>query len=102
MNERPQPGGSSPATPADAVLQGEIEVVTFHNPQTLYTVLRIAPEEGYDDPQASTLWRSTRVTAVGELDQPSPGQRLKLSRDARAPHRRQARPQRDRRHLPRA
>lgn len=79
MNERPQPGGNSPATPADAVLQGEVEVVTFHNPQTLYTVLRMAPEEGYDDPEASTLWRSTRVTAVGELDQPSPGQRLKLS-----------------------
>jgi exodeoxyribonuclease V alpha subunit len=60
------------------VLQGEVEVVTFHNPETQYTVLRIAPEEGFDDPNAQTLWRSTRVTAVGAMDRPSAGLRLRL------------------------
>jgi exodeoxyribonuclease V alpha subunit len=66
------------STALGTVLQGEVEVVTFHNPETQYTVLRIAPEEGFDDPNAQTLWRSTRVTAVGAMDRPSAGLRLRL------------------------
>ena len=74
-----QDDGSSDAKGAQgSLLQGEVEVVTFHNPETQYTVLRIAPEEGFDDPQAQTLWRSMRVTAVGSMDRPSAGLRLRL------------------------
>lgn len=68
-----------PAPAAEpGLLVGEIEVVTFHNPQTQYTVLKVAPEEGYDDPQAPNLWRSLRLSAVGPVDGPSPGQRVRL------------------------
>lgn len=78
MNDERDEAEGRAAASGSAVLQGEIEIVTFHNAETQYSVLRIAPEEGFDDPQASTLWRSTRVTAVGALDRPSAGQRLKL------------------------
>lgn len=42
-------------------LVGEVEVVTYHDDQSQYTVLRIAPEEGYDDPQAPSLDRKSVV-----------------------------------------
>ncbi len=60
-------------------LVGEVEVVTYHDDQSQYTVLRIAPEEGYDDPQAPSLWRSLRLSAVGAMVQPAAGQRLRLT-----------------------
>lgn len=74
----PEGTPASDAARPQSVLQGEVEVLTFHNPETLYTVLKIAPEEGYDDPSAPTLWRSTRLTAVGVLERPAVGQRLRL------------------------
>jgi exodeoxyribonuclease V alpha subunit len=61
------------------VLVGEIEVVTFHNAESQYTVLKLSPEEGYDDPLASSPWRSLRVTAVGSMERPTVGQRVKLN-----------------------
>lgn len=60
------------------MLQGEVEVVTFHSPQSQYTVLKISPEEGYDDPSAAGPWRSLRLTAVGPTELPAPGQRVRL------------------------
>ena len=68
MHERdPNPGQAERASAA-SVLQGEVEVVTFHSPESLYSVLKVAPERGYDDPEARTLWRQSRVTAVGEIE----------------------------------
>jgi len=67
-----------PSAAAGAVLQGEVEVVTFHNPQSQYSVLKISPDEGYDDPEAPGPWRSLRLTAVGAIERPTAGQRLRL------------------------
>jgi exodeoxyribonuclease V alpha subunit len=67
------PGTDAPGS----VLQGEIEVVTFHNPETLYSVLRITPEEGYGDPLAPAP-SAVRLTAVGTIEQPSKGVRVRL------------------------
>ncbi len=78
MSEESEDREPTTSTALGTVLQGEVEVVTFHNPETQYTVLRVAPEEGFDDPNAQTLWRSTRVTAVGAMDRPSAGLRLRL------------------------
>ncbi len=62
-----------------AELLGVVERVTFHSPESLYAVLRIRPERGYDPPLGSSaLFASDLATAVGKLDQPSPGLRLRL------------------------
>lgn len=60
------------------MLQGTVELVTFHNPESLYSVLRVSPERGYDDPESQSLFRAGRVGAVGSVDSPSPGVRLRL------------------------
>ncbi|MCC7014346.1 MAG: ATP-dependent RecD-like DNA helicase [Planctomycetes bacterium] len=74
------PAARAPTPPGSRsdVLQGLVEVVTFHSPESLYTVLKISPEEGYDDPLAPNLWRSMRLTAVGQIDAPNAGARLRL------------------------
>lgn len=59
----------------EQVLQGQVEVVTYHDEDNLYTVLRVFPERGYGDPEA--LLR-TRVAAVGPMTDPVEGQRLRL------------------------
>lgn len=61
------------------VLQGTVELVTFHNPDSLYTVLKISPERGYDDPDSQSPLRSHRVGAVGSMSAPSEGLRVRLS-----------------------
>jgi len=66
------------------VLQGTVEHVTFHNEESLYTVLRIIPERGYDDPYSPSPFRSARLTAVGPMPQPIVGQRLVLHGEWRA------------------
>src|SRR6478752_4062111 len=48
-----------PGPPGGAVLDGVLERVTFANPETGYTIARIAPERGAD-----------LITAVGPLVQP--------------------------------
>ncbi len=60
------------------VLQGSVEVVTYHRPESLYTVLRVSPEAGFSDEAARPLFRETRVVAVGPIPDPSEGQRLRL------------------------
>lgn len=62
-----------------SVLQGTVEIVTFHSEATLYTVLRIAPERGFDDPEAPSMFRSTRLTAVGPVARPVEGMRVRLT-----------------------
>lgn len=56
-------------------LQGELEVVTFHSEQSEYTVLRVLPERGYGDPDDLL---PGRVTAVGEMQSPAEGMRVRL------------------------
>ncbi|MDZ4773609.1 MAG: ATP-dependent RecD-like DNA helicase [Planctomycetota bacterium] len=61
-------------------LIGVVERVTFQSPDTLYSVLRIRPERGYDPPQGkNALFSSDLATAVGKLDEPSVGLRLRMS-----------------------
>jgi len=60
------------------VLQGTVELVTFHSEESLYTVLRLSPEAGFDDPRSPSLFRAGRVSAVGAMERPSPGVRLRL------------------------
>jgi exodeoxyribonuclease V alpha subunit len=59
-------------------IQGTVERVTFHNEESLYTVLRIVPERGYDDPESPILIGVGQLTAVGPLSRPFAGLRLKL------------------------
>jgi exodeoxyribonuclease V alpha subunit len=60
------------------VLLGTVERVTYHRPENLYTVLKLDPEEGYDDPGGPGLFRSQRLAAVGPMEQPREGLRVRL------------------------
>lgn len=62
---------------APEALQGVIEVVTYHDPETLYTVLKLAPEKGYEI-ASDDLFRPGRAAAVGRAVDPSQGQRVRL------------------------
>jgi exodeoxyribonuclease V alpha subunit len=74
---RPRPDG--PADGEQDVVQGVIELVTFHSKETLYSVIKLKPEKGYEDPEPFTgdLY-GARVAAVGPLPDPFEGQRLRL------------------------
>ena len=61
------------------VLQGLVEVVTYHDEKSLYTVLRVTPDSGYDAPSGSSLFVAERQTAVGRLAEPVEGMRLRLT-----------------------
>src|SRR5688572_10617652 len=71
-SERPASSGAD-----SQVLQGVVDVLTFHSPQSLYTVLKVWPERGYGDP-GTPGGRRTRVVAVGAMDSPLPGLRVRL------------------------
>ena len=62
-----------------ARLQGAIERVTYTDAATGYSVLRIAPEKGYEPPADASLFRATRVSAVGRADGPVAGLRVRLA-----------------------
>jgi len=55
-----------------------VEHVTFHSDESLYTVLTLDPEEGYGDPGRRSLFPSQRLVAVGPMERPAPGLRLRL------------------------
>jgi exodeoxyribonuclease V alpha subunit len=63
---------------APTLLQGTVELITFHSPESLYTVLKVSPERGYDDPASLALFRASRVGAVGTMPNPAVGLRLRL------------------------
>ncbi|MAF64921.1 MAG: ATP-dependent RecD-like DNA helicase [Planctomycetota bacterium] len=69
--------GGTPA--AATMLVGSVERVTYQSPETLYTVLRVSPERGYDDPEDPSMFRAERVTAVGKTPMPHAGQRVRLT-----------------------
>lgn len=55
-----------------------LERVSYAHESSLYSVLRIAPEPGYDPP-GKRLFRSDLVTAVGKVDQPPLDARVRLT-----------------------
>ncbi|TDJ67786.1 MAG: hypothetical protein E2O39_14205, partial [Planctomycetota bacterium] len=63
---------------AGTSFQGTIELVTYHDERSLYTVLRIAPETGFQAPVEGALFEPTRVTAVGRAADPAVGLRVRL------------------------
>ncbi|MEM7306852.1 MAG: ATP-dependent RecD-like DNA helicase [Planctomycetota bacterium] len=73
----PPPTHRETAAPG-TVLQGVIERVTYHDEGSLYSVLRILPERGYDDPKSLALVRM-QATAVGNTPAPADGQRVRLT-----------------------
>lgn len=71
------PSGSEPSEPrpGEDVLQGDIEIVTYHAEDSSYTVLKIMPERAYGDPEDLI---PGRVSAVGGMTGPAEGMRLRL------------------------
>lgn len=61
------------------ILQGTVERVTFADPSTLYCVLRIAPEKGYEPIREGSPFLSNLATAVGRTTAPGEGARVRLS-----------------------
>ncbi len=74
-----RPGGGGRSDAGREVLQGSIDSVVFHAADTLYTVLKVDPEAGYDDPGAATLFRARRLAAVGPMVEPAEGLRVRLT-----------------------
>ena len=61
------------------VLLGIVERVTYADERTLYTVLRIAPENDYEGPTGGDLFRPALLTAVGRTPAVSAGLRVRLT-----------------------
>ena len=76
--QRPEAPGSGEGGGGEALLQGVVERVTFRNPDSLYTVLRVSPERGYTDPEALLLVPGDRATAVGNGPEVAEGARVRL------------------------
>jgi exodeoxyribonuclease V alpha subunit len=74
----PAPRSEAAPAPGGQQLQGTVELVTFHNPESLYTVLKVSPERGYDDPESLSPLRASRVSAVGPMTSPGVGLRVRL------------------------
>ena len=82
----PGPGGHAPAVApsrepgedAQEVLQGLVDVVTYHDEQNLFTVLRVLPEEGFEAPGGGDLFAPRRITAVGRAPDAPEGARVRL------------------------
>ncbi len=58
---------------------GSVEHVTYHDPGSGFSVLRFAPETGYDPPQRRELFASNTYTAVGHAPEVLPGMRATLT-----------------------
>ena len=61
------------------ILQGTVERVTYADPGTLYCVLRIAPEKGYERLAGASPFLASLATAVGRSEDPGEGARVRLS-----------------------
>ncbi|MBK7642430.1 MAG: ATP-dependent RecD-like DNA helicase [Planctomycetes bacterium] len=78
MNRDETPAREGDPSPGREVVQGTVERVTYADATSLYTVLKIDPEKGYDIPAGRGPFRPTRVTAVGRVDAPTEGVRVRL------------------------
>ncbi len=78
MNRERTPGKEGDPGSGLEVVQGTIERVTYADPTSLYSVLKIDPEKGYVIPAGHGPFRPERVTAVGRVDAPSEGVRVRL------------------------
>ncbi|MFT7484211.1 MAG: exodeoxyribonuclease V alpha subunit [Candidatus Paceibacteria bacterium] len=58
-------------------VRGVIERVTYHDEGSLYSVLRVSPESGYEISDGS-LYRPKHITAVGKAHGPLAGQRVEI------------------------
>jgi exodeoxyribonuclease V alpha subunit len=74
-----RPGETDPREEPSERLVGTLETVTYHDPTSLYSVLRLAPEPGTHVPTEGTLFAPGRVTAVGRAASPTEGTRVRLS-----------------------
>lgn len=79
MERDARKGGGALASGEPARLQGAIERVTYTDAASGYSVLRIAPEKGYEAPPDASLFRMTRFSAVGRADGPVAGLRVRLT-----------------------
>ncbi len=59
-------------------LRGTIERVTYHDEDSLYSVLKVSPESGYELDDGS-LFRPTKITAVGKAHGPVTGLRVEIA-----------------------
>lgn len=60
-------------------LQGVVERVTYRHPDSDYTVAKISPERGYEDPEADTFQLlGNRITVVGNSQELAEGLRVRL------------------------
>ena len=69
---------SEPPPEGQQILQGLVKTVTYRDPATLFTVLRLAPEEDSCVPPEGSLFHSERVTAVGRTAEEPDGARVRL------------------------
>ncbi len=67
----------TPRRSDQAVLQGTVETLTFHNEETGFVVLKVTPETGYGDPEGAT-WMFPSAAAVGRMEHPNVGARVRL------------------------
>lgn len=79
MGEAPSEADSRGAKGGDEILQGTVERVTYADATSLYTVLRVLPEPGYEPRAGFGAFRPERVTAVGRAEGPSAGLRVRLT-----------------------
>ncbi len=73
--DRARSGASEPDAPP---LRGIVECVTYHNEETLYTVLKVYPDDGYEAPDGAREPLSGRITAVGKLPRVDSGMHVEL------------------------
>lgn len=73
-----EPGSKAPRVDPESELVGSVERVTYTHEESLYSVLRISPEKGYGPPPERHPFAPDLVTAVGRIDRPAPGLRVKL------------------------
>jgi exodeoxyribonuclease V alpha subunit len=78
LDQRPASERAAATGAEQGLLQGEVDAVTFHSPESLYTVLKLWPERGYEDPEGPQGGLRARVGAVGAMDGPASGLRVRL------------------------
>ncbi|MDG1490497.1 MAG: hypothetical protein P8R43_01310, partial [Planctomycetota bacterium] len=72
------PAGRAPQE-GEETFQGTIETITYHDGTSLFGVLRLDPDPGFQAPEDGSLFSPGRVTAVGKIADPVEGARVRLS-----------------------